>query len=396
MAECCYVSFDIQAEIMKKLPVKSLIRCRLVSKSWKSLIDSFKFIADHSINHKNWPNRLLVRYKSCDFEHVSIDDDDDDSFPEKKVIHTSIPMSDIFAGKPYNIIGISQGLFCFYNMFESTTTVIWNPSIRTSVAIEMPNMLYCSTDPVIGFGVCPRTSDVKLIRIKSYEIWKVEVFTLSSGTWTSFSTNWPNRIIVLKPEQVDLDRHIYWPAWEIDYLDDDDDDDDDAARKKPPAWETVCGDKMRNTIISFDVSAEKFTQVYLPPKLTNPTNPTEPALCMSISKLADSLVVFLNTLEVEGQVCGVWMMEHDGVSRSFTKLFTIGPPDACIRRVLGFRKNGIPILEVEVEVKSNNGRNLSDIVAYYEPNFHLVMCGGIIRNMSFVSSYVETLLLLDQ
>ncbi|GJT90894.1 putative F-box domain-containing protein [Tanacetum coccineum] len=39
-----YIPFEIQEEIMKKLPLTSLIRFRSVSKAWKSLI-SFKFIA---------------------------------------------------------------------------------------------------------------------------------------------------------------------------------------------------------------------------------------------------------------------------------------------------------------------------------------------------------------
>ena len=38
------IPFDIQADIIKNLPIKSLIRFRLVSKQWKSLIHSSKFI----------------------------------------------------------------------------------------------------------------------------------------------------------------------------------------------------------------------------------------------------------------------------------------------------------------------------------------------------------------
>ncbi|KAJ0828768.1 putative F-box domain-containing protein [Helianthus annuus] len=41
------VPFEIQEEIIKRLPVKSLIRFRSVSKSWKSLIDSSNFITHY-------------------------------------------------------------------------------------------------------------------------------------------------------------------------------------------------------------------------------------------------------------------------------------------------------------------------------------------------------------
>ncbi|GJW32618.1 zinc finger, CCHC-type containing protein [Tanacetum coccineum] len=37
----------VDTEIMKKLPIKSLLQFRSVSKSWKFLIDSSKFIADY-------------------------------------------------------------------------------------------------------------------------------------------------------------------------------------------------------------------------------------------------------------------------------------------------------------------------------------------------------------
>ncbi|KAI3776462.1 hypothetical protein L1987_46247 [Smallanthus sonchifolius] len=48
---------EIQEEIMKRLPVKSLIQFRCVSKTWKSLIDSSDFIANYThMQH------LLVTY----------------------------------------------------------------------------------------------------------------------------------------------------------------------------------------------------------------------------------------------------------------------------------------------------------------------------------------------
>ncbi|KAJ0818201.1 putative F-box domain-containing protein [Helianthus annuus] len=43
------VPFEIQEEIIKRLPVKSLIRFRSVSKSWKSLIDSSNFITHYRL-----------------------------------------------------------------------------------------------------------------------------------------------------------------------------------------------------------------------------------------------------------------------------------------------------------------------------------------------------------
>ncbi|KAJ0913503.1 putative F-box domain-containing protein [Helianthus annuus] len=61
------VPFEIQEEIIKRLPIKSLIQFRLVSKAWKSLISSSAFIADYSAPHPQLQH-LLVRY---DHRHIS-------------------------------------------------------------------------------------------------------------------------------------------------------------------------------------------------------------------------------------------------------------------------------------------------------------------------------------
>nr|GEV36557.1 hypothetical protein [Tanacetum cinerariifolium] len=83
------IPFEIQAEIMKRLPVKSLIQFRSVSKLWKSLIDSSAFIAEYQRTELQ-QHILLVR----------------DAFEHKDS--------------------------------EKQTAVIWNPTIRKSVAIDMP------------------------------------------------------------------------------------------------------------------------------------------------------------------------------------------------------------------------------------------------------------------
>ncbi|KAK3411376.1 hypothetical protein EUGRSUZ_I00139 [Eucalyptus grandis] len=49
---------DIVVEILKRLPVRSLLRCRCVCKSWRDTIDGARFVAlhqEHSALHaSNW------------------------------------------------------------------------------------------------------------------------------------------------------------------------------------------------------------------------------------------------------------------------------------------------------------------------------------------------------
>ena len=57
---------------------------------------------------------------------------------------------------------------------ESNTmmVVLWNPSIRKSVIIVIPNVLpYLDGYAAIGFGVCPdNNSDPKLVRLVSIKL----------------------------------------------------------------------------------------------------------------------------------------------------------------------------------------------------------------------------------
>ncbi|MFS8006005.1 putative F-box domain-containing protein [Helianthus anomalus] len=76
-----HIPFEIQSEIMRSRPVKSLLRFRSVSNSCKSLVDS-----SHFIKHYIGPQQhLLVKYLDVDSfmeKYVSIvDDDDDRTFP---------------------------------------------------------------------------------------------------------------------------------------------------------------------------------------------------------------------------------------------------------------------------------------------------------------------------
>ncbi|KAJ0587214.1 putative F-box domain-containing protein [Helianthus annuus] len=101
------IPLEIQTEIMKRLPVKSLLRFRSVSKSCKSLIDSSDFIK-HYIGQQQ---HLLVRCYDCvaHFEKQPMSIVDDDSLPTQTA---SVTLPSLVEYP--NLIGTSHGLFCFY------------------------------------------------------------------------------------------------------------------------------------------------------------------------------------------------------------------------------------------------------------------------------------------
>ncbi|KAF5797279.1 putative F-box domain-containing protein [Helianthus annuus] len=245
-----YIPFAILEEIMKRLPTKSLLRFRTVSKAWKSLIDSSQFVVDYSVNHTH-QHHLLVSYspvESVEQKYVSIVDDE--TFPKQKC---SLP--DPAGSGPRLLDPHEPGRII-------KTAVLWNPSIRKSVAIDLPYDLHRNSVMIIGFGVCPQTSDPKLVKINStysmpdldtiiYSPWQVEVYTLSSQAWRSIPTiNQPRNSISLKPNQVVIDGFIYWHA--LDLV---------SVSMMTTRFEGY------NLIVSFDMTSEEFMEVSLPDSL---------------------------------------------------------------------------------------------------------------------------------
>nr|GEX06400.1 hypothetical protein [Tanacetum cinerariifolium] len=292
------------------------------------------------------PQRVFIRYQdSPESEHKFISIIDDDTFPQNKF---ALPCP--FAFEQFDklrFVGSSKGLFCFHGeypepggLFPNTINqmaVIWNPSIKKSIAVHVP-------------------------------------FTLDIyGVWKTPRGNLPRKSIQFRWDCVslELDGMIYWNAY-------------DRINNRG------LGDY--NLIMSFDMENEEFTEVNLPHDLANCSD-------LSISKLRGSLVV-LQWCQVAGKpVYGMWMMDH-GDLISFTKLFNINIPCASATSVLGFKKNGELILKKEID-DCDKLVDYCDKLAtleVYEPRSEhtnaLGICGAHL-SLS-VSFYTETLILLDQ
>lgn len=166
-----YIPFEIQEYIIKRLPVKSLIKFISVSKQWKSFITSSKFIADY---HMDQQHKLVTYFDLEDFKKKYVSVVDDDTFPQKEV--PAIVPASVKQFKQSTIVGSSRGLFCIYNFYErpsnsgTNMAVIWNPAIRKSIVFDVPNVLEFPYANFMGFGVCPSTGDVKVVKITYVDI----------------------------------------------------------------------------------------------------------------------------------------------------------------------------------------------------------------------------------
>ncbi|GJU54229.1 RNA polymerase II largest subunit [Tanacetum coccineum] len=227
---------------------------------------------------------------------------------------------------------------------DEKIAVLWNPSVGKPIGIPIYNSLVLPNGlTFIGFGVCPNTSDPKLVRINTIGYptvlnWEVEVYTLSTRVWKSISNIPPAfRTCQLTFGYVFVDGFIYWRAY---------------------ANINLADGIKSHFIISFNSKSDEFGKVCLPAGRLVRTNK------FTISKVYESLGLFEYYKEGEKRFCDVWIMK-EGATKSFTKMLSIEAPDRWMSyRVLELRKNG----EAIIENIDDTITNYSSVLEVYDPS----------------------------
>lgn len=362
-----YIPQELLVEILVKLPVESLVRFTVVCKSWYSIITDPKFITTQcDYTNSNQDNKpLLLRF----YDRVEKEENytircDDETFSDQ-FTRIEFPFKSPLGY--FRIVGICNGLVCLSDdLFGDTERVIlWNPSIRKSVDLQMPVRPKYPHMFVLGFGVCPVTNDHKVVRVvylkdSSLNFTvppELQVYSLSIGSWRDVNASAPSCYMVEYTwSQVFVFGAVHWLAY----------------RKQGESGS-------RNLIVSFHMGDEVFHEVMLPNSLAN-----DIVYDMSVSLLGDSLTALKYNKETGQESCCVWVMRDYGVAESWTKLYNISIPER-LTRTIGFRKDGEVILSL-----SNN-----ELVSYDLVNSKIKELGivGNIRSF-YVGTYVESLVLL--
>ncbi|KAK3012804.1 hypothetical protein RJ639_008031 [Escallonia herrerae] len=315
---------EIIADVLSRLPVKSLLRLRCVSHLWRALIDSPHFIKTH-LSRSIQTNTAVVIGERGTLHSLDLD-----SIDQATPITFPFKYYDSFA-----FLATCDGLILVHcatsctNLFSGPirTLALFNPSTRKYRVLPASDVLYPNFGPVTvlddyGFAYDAINDDYNVLRVLEFRDWKYKcidsearVYSLKSNSWSripSCAYRYPDRKI-----------------W---------------ARQVKDAVHTIgtkgfiCeGDRV---IVAFKAGTKEFSVV---PKMEK---------CYTDVSV-DVLEGCLCLLGGYGQYCtDVWVMTDYGVKESWTRLFTIGPPVVGLTRGVAVNFNDKKLIWYDLRRKS--------------------------------------------
>ncbi|EPS73393.1 hypothetical protein M569_01365, partial [Genlisea aurea] len=282
---------QIIIEILSRIPVKSLLRFRSVSKSWLRLISTSYFIGAHlekSIDDAGLSKHILLftdclsgfELKRCSVKSLMSDSssvENDFDYPGKYFFRT------------ISVVGSVQGLVCIAG--DEDHVFLWNPATRRShklpnLVIDLPKGFYY----IWGFG-CDHRHDYKIvglfcwIGVSGWYESVVMIHSLKSDSW--------KRIQDFK-HGIPLDNTGKFAHGKLHYP-------------------TTGGRIGRWTIVSLDLDTETYATVEQPRCWDDECE-------SSLGLLGGSICVLRNDMK---SVVDVWLLREYDMADSWTKLFSI-------------------------------------------------------------------------
>lgn len=360
---------EIVVEILARLPVKSLVRFRCVSKSWHRIINDPYFIQKvlntSRCRAKNDRHGYLLVQQSPIYSARHVASPGffsfvcDETFVEH--IKLEIPFECV------DLLGYSNGLLCFSYPIKTTmrnrtpeisTLYLWNPAIRSSKTLPR-SLVQLNEDCICCFSYVPRTADYKVLKMSdpfTDQPPEAELYSLSTNSWKIIQ-DIPCRSYSGSDKNVVNDGVVHWIDW-------------------------VASDN--GSIITFDMGNETFREMKLPDlAFDDPFN-----TCLLL--LLDGCVCLcVERGSWDDHCVELWVMKEYGVPESWTKDFTFN--DFSFNpSPIGFLKNGEIVLEflgrlVSYDPTSQQLDNLPIVLEQVETKT---------RRALLVTSYMETLVLL--
>ncbi|XP_074273790.1 F-box protein CPR1-like isoform X2 [Silene latifolia] len=316
---------DIITDILSRLPSKTLIRFKSVSKQWYSLINSPNFINLHltqTLISQNSPNLIISQFS---LSSVTISDENNPNFHLTELDHPLKHFCKTHNFSSYDpehmpqILGSINGVVCI-SMYDKSSVVLYNPSTKTHRFIPpftpSPNTNpYSEINPegttvnvvVFGFGFDSVNGDYKLLRMidtvmKSVLVYgETSVYSLRNDSWKCVH------------DQTMMDEFLFQNSMGVfvnDVL----------------HFIGVDGN-LKPKVKCFDIRTETFLFMDLP-------NFDERFITHDIQELDGCLSVIVNCKKIDRSIAGhfalarvdLWVMKEYGNKESWFRLFSICDP----------------------------------------------------------------------
>ncbi|KAK1365266.1 hypothetical protein POM88_040827 [Heracleum sosnowskyi] len=223
-----FLTDDLMAEILQRLPVKPLLRCKAVGKPWLSLITSPGFIKsqlafaistalaanqiliahcrDTSIALVNLGSRETVAHLEFPFSDDSASetpvDQGDSSNPSVSLINSAsrrllikfdLGISENQSSRMTDCLLVASacGIVCLRS--KRNNIYLWNPAIKQSKIIPPPKLADCGVFRAsYGFGFDEVGNDFKVVRVVLPYLFS-EVYSANTNAW---------RLVDVKPNDI--------------------------------------------------------------------------------------------------------------------------------------------------------------------------------------------------
>lgn len=381
-----YVPEEVVAQILFRLPAKSVSEFRCVCKSWCALINDPTFISNYThfaIKNITSNSQVILRH----YDRVN-------SQERFTLHHDGISFSPIkeldlpFENKPdaFNVIGICYGLVCLLDYHQkglSKSVIVWNPSLESCVRI-MFKFTAANFESVHGFGFDPKSVDYKVVRIVVRDHFiigvrdaprpVVQVFALKVGSWRNVTTGDTSLCrITVKTPQAYVNGTLHWVGYDTE------------------SHHVAQGIQRRLVLLAFDLREEVFKELNVPDELKTDELAYGREQKLFIGALDQKLALmhyytqWYNSPSYDG--CCIWMMKEYGLGESWTKQFKIDLR-LGLGKMAGLRRNGEMLLVT---------RYNEELVSFNTVNRKMQKLGIYGETWSFfLDTYVESLVLMQR
>ncbi|CAA7017869.1 unnamed protein product [Microthlaspi erraticum] len=185
---------DLTREILSRLPAKSAVRFRCVSKLWSTITTDPYFISSFGA-HSSTRQTILLFFKKDDNLFVS-------SIPQHtkdwdKAHSSSLPIDLYHMKLPgYGFEYLTESVHGLICVEHSENPLVWNPSMRSFFAIPYPNKHVSWKKVTLFLGYDPIEGKHKVVCVRYKKISYVcRVLTLGSAqeSWRTVKTNYKHR-----------------------------------------------------------------------------------------------------------------------------------------------------------------------------------------------------------